>query len=221
MFVGGMLLLIATTSSDQAAQSFFNQNSDFITQANLSKISDIIGYDLKKMGYGVEEADTVVFVAQANQLKYITHLNSHPVYRMNLDGVNHTDTIADTIEYTVSATDTIEYGLTSIVIYNIQRRLRIPPSVDIDYSIGTVANEDIFTYLDQAGNPTLNLMAVSSVELQLVAYNAEVVLSPELVMQNVNPSDSTLRDFQEKELLRILRPSYWKESRFTSRNLNR
>ncbi len=221
MFIGGMLMLIAMNASDTAAREFFNQNSDAITQANLSQISDIIGFDLKKMGFGIAETDTIVFTAEDDHLKFTTHLNSHPDYNINLSGVNYIDQIPDTIEYTISTAETITYGTVSITLFNIHRRIRIPPSVDVSYVVGQSGNSNPFTYLDQMGNATTNISAIANVELQLSAFNSEVVLSPELVMESLDMGDATTQELQERELRLILRPAYWKQTRYSARNLKR
>ena len=216
-----MLLLIAMTASDTATREFFNQNSDAITQANLSQLSDVIGYDLKKMGFGILETDTVIFAAGGTRLKFISQLNSHPNYRIDLSGMNFTDQIADTIEYTVTVADTISYGTVSITLFDINRRIRIPPSIDVNYVVGQTGNSNVFSFLDQMGSPTTNIASIANVEIQLSAFNSEVVLSPELVMENLDMGDATTQELQERELRLILRPAYWKQTRYSARNLKR
>lgn len=216
VIIGGMMLLLAISTSFNGMQEFFNQNSDTIVQRRLAQISNVLEYDLKKMGFNIPENDQVIFQADSNHLKFISQLNSHT--QLNI-GISILDQVPDTIEYEILARDTIDYRDTILVQYAIQRTAKISGQATESYSIGKVGNQSVFTYLDQAGRETTTLTQIKTVALKLSAYNPRVVLSPELVMKNIgNQSDIENR---KRELRRLLRPSYWRQAKIVSRNLKR
>jgi hypothetical protein len=89
LFIGGFLLLIALTATDTATTEFFNYNADAIMQQNLANTSEIIQYDLRKMGFGIPEAfqSSILQVATGNRLKFLAHLNSDPDAMVNIPAV--------------------------------------------------------------------------------------------------------------------------------------
>lgn len=221
-FVGGMLLFLAMSASSVGMQEFYTLNADAITQQNLANTSAIINYDLRKMGFGIPEDDTTLFVAQPNRLKFISQLNSHPTYQMPVSGVSYQDQIADTIEYTVEGADTVSYGNILVTRYQVTRTITVPPTAPQTTRIGEVADNSVFSYYNQAGATTSVLDQIDGIEIQLSAYNADIVLSPELVMQQIlEDTGGQSQDLIQKEVRRLLRPAYWKQTRFSSRNLRR
>ena len=221
-FVGGMLLFMAISASDVGMQEYYTQNADAITQQNLANISAIINYDLRKMGFGIPEEDSTLIVAQSTRLKFVAQLNSHPAYRMDISGVNYLDQIADTIEYVVDGADTVRYGSIVVTRFRVNRIISIPPSTVETTSLGEVASDSIFSFYDQAGNSTNNLALINGVEVQLSAYNPEIILSPELVMKRIlEDTGGQSNNLIEREVRRLLRPAYWKQTRYSARNLKR
>jgi hypothetical protein len=99
LFIGGFLLLIALTATDNATTECFNYNYDAIIQQNLARVSSTIQYDLRKMGYGIPEYDyqKILQIATGNHLKFISHLNSDPEARVNISAVAWLDNIVDSI----------------------------------------------------------------------------------------------------------------------------
>lgn len=220
IIVGGAILLITMRVTDTGTREFLNYNADAISQMNLANMSSIIEYDLRKMGYGVPEGEQVLFIAQPNRLKFIAHLNREFDYFGHL--IPHKDDIPDTIEYIITPAETIDYGDTSIVMYKVTRRLKITGEGGKISDIGRVGNGAIFRYLDQIGypvDPGSELVASKMVEVTLTMFNPRVVLSPELVRRDVsNISDV---EYRKKELRRLLRTSYWRQTRLVSKNLKR
>jgi hypothetical protein len=183
-------------------------------------MSNIIEYDLRKMGYGVPENEQVLFTAEQNRLKFIAHLNREFDYFGHL--IPHRDNIPDTIEYIVTLAETIDYGDTSLRMYKVTRRLMITGEGEKISDIGRIGNGRVFRYLDQLGNPVdpgIELIATKMVEVTLTAFNPRVVLSPELVRREVSNIGDV--EFRKKELRRLLRTSYWRQTRLVSKNLKR
>ncbi|MGH1361927.1 MAG: hypothetical protein ACRBF0_00130 [Calditrichia bacterium] len=217
--IGGILLIVAISASDNGTQEFFNQNSDQIMQSNLTQMSRIIRSDFNKMGFGIPETDTVVFVSTQSRFKYIAHLNQHPDYNMLIDGVAYFDNIPDTIEYEIALDDTFSIADLTVSQYNVTRTVKMPPSASESFVIGKIGNLSVFEYFDVLGNPVLLPEDVRNVEAQFSTINPRIILSPELVLQDLGSIADQQRRTQE--LKRLLRPSYWKQVRFASRNLRR
>ncbi len=219
MIIGGAILLITITVTDTSTREFLNYNSDAITQINLANMSSVIEYDLRKMGYGVPEGERILFVAEPNHLKFIAHLNRDFDYYGHI--IPHKDNIADTIEYLITVAEVIDYGDTSLTMYKITRTLKITGEGVKSTDIGRIGNGRVFRYLDQIGNPVdpgTELIASKMVEVTLTAFNPRVVLSPELVKKEVSGMD---QEFRKKELRRLLRTSFWRQTRLVSKNLRR
>lgn len=220
MVVGGAILLITITVTDTGTREFLNYNSDAIIQMNLINMSNTIEYDLRKMGYGIPEGDQVLFMAQPNHLKFIAHLNRDFDYFGHL--IAHRDNIPDTIEYVITLAETIDYGDTILKMYKITRILKVTGEGVSSNDIGRIGNAGVFRYLDQIGNPVdpgTELVSSKMVEVTLTAFNPRVVLSPELVRKEVAGIQD--QEFRKKELRRLLRTSFWKQTRLVSKNLRR
>jgi hypothetical protein len=221
IFIGGFLLLIALTATDTATTEFFNYNSDAIMQQNLAKTSEIIQYDLRKMGYGIPEGDqnTILNVATGNRLKFLTHLNSDPEARVDIAAVATIDNIVDTIEYVALPFDSVDYYDTTVTTYRIQRTLKISPNYRHTMTVGVIGNQRVFRYLNYLGDETAYIPATRMVEVTLTAFDPRVFLSRDWVDSKLtDPSNAELR---KKELRRLLRASYWRQTRLISRNLSR
>ncbi len=219
--LGGLLLLIAITAADTATQEFVNYQSDAIVQQNLTQMSRILEYDLRKMGFGVPEAqvNNILQIGRPNRLRFIAQLNLNPDSYAPIPGVTGFDDIPDTIEYTITRADTTNFLDTVIVMYDINRRTASSAGVSETIIIGRIGNNNVFRYLDQIGRPTAVLMAARMVEVTLTAFNPRVMLSPEMVRSDLrNIRD---RQFRKRELRRLLRASYWRQTRLVSKNLRR
>lgn len=220
MIVGGAILLITITVTDTGTREFLNYNSDAIIQMNLMNMSSTIEYDLRKMGYGIPEGDQVLFIAQPNHFKFIAQLNRDFDYFGHL--IPHRDNIPDTIEYVVTLAETIDYGDTVLRMYKVTRILKITGEGVSSTDIGRIGNARVFRYLDQVGNPVdpgAELVASKMVEVTLTAFNPRVILSPELVRKEVSSIQD--QEFRKKELRRLLRTSFWRQTRLVSKNLRR
>ena len=203
MVIGGILLVIAMSAMDSAMKRFVNHNADAIVQSNLVATTEIIQEDLWKMGYGVPERQQsqIIQNAQQDQLKYLTYSDS-------------LDTVADTIEYAILPSDTVTFIDTSLTFYEIRRTLKNSQGSSITGQIGTITNNNVFRYFSQSGDSaTLNLES-KMVEVTLVALNPRIYLSNELLLA-VGPVERMI------ELRKILRESYWRQTRVISKNLRR
>ena len=220
IFVGGFLLIIALSATDTATTEFYNYNSDAIVQQNLAQMSDVIQYDLRKMGFGIPEAEktTILNISEPNRLKFLTHLNSDPDCKVNIAGLS-IDDIVDSVEYRVVPFDSIDYYDTVIVTYQVRRRLFISPNYTSEMSIGIIGNAEAFRYLDQVGNPVAFMAETRMVEVTLTAYDPRIVISRDWVDSRLNEIGN--EEFRIRELRRLLRASYWRQTRLISKNLKR
>jgi hypothetical protein len=202
MMIGSILLLMAMSSLDAGLQRFVNHNADAIVQNELAGLSEIIQEDLRKMGYGIPEAESgdIIQIAQANRLKFLSRVNS--------------DAVADTIEYLISALDTITFIDTSIVLYGITRTVTIASGSTNSGHVGTISIPTIFRYLNQVGVEVVLITATRMVEVTLVSLNPNIYLSDEVFIAS-SPAERMV------ELRKLLRESYWRQTRVISKNLRR
>lgn len=202
MMVGAILLLIALSAMDQGVQRFVNHNADAIVQNELANMSQIIQADLRKMGYGVPESDQddILQVAASNRLRFLADLNS--------------DSAVDTIEIGISVTDTIRFIDTTVSLFRIQRRVAIAGQTPRAGIIGSTADQNMFKYLDQIGREVGYLPSVRMVEVTLVAMNPNIYLSDQVLVAET-PEE------RMRELRRLIREAYWRQTRVISRNLRR
>ena len=212
MIIGGLLFLISMSAMDSGLERFVNQNADAIVQNQIAEMSDIVQYDLRKMGYGVPEASipNVIQVGTSNRLKFLTHLNRENPF----EGVGGTDNVADTIEYQVIASDTISFIDTSIYLYRVNRTVSVSGHAVESRMIGKVASPAVFRYLDQVGNPVGSIAGTKMIEVSLMALNPDIYLN-EAVIAAAGPTE------RMRELRRLLRESYWRQTRVVSKNLRR
>ncbi|CUS77745.1 hypothetical protein JGI7_01414 [Candidatus Kryptonium thompsonii] len=218
--IGGAILLITITVTDTGTREFLNYNSDAITQINLANTSGVIEYDLRKMGYGIPEGSQILFKAEPGHIKFIAHLNREFDYFDHV--IPHKDNVPDTIEYVISLAETIDYGDTILRMYKVTRILKITGEGVRMTDVGRIGNARVFRYLDQIGNPVdpgMELIATKMVEVTLTMFNPRVVLSPELVKKEVSSIQD--QEFRKRELRRLLRTSFWRQTRLVSKNLRR
>ena len=222
LFIGGFLMIIALTATDTATTEFYNYNSDAIVQQNLSRMSDVIQYDLRKMGFGIPEQfkNTILQVAQPNHLRFLSHLNSSPTCKIDDPNVTTIDNTVDSIEYRVVQFDSVDYGDTVIVTYQVRRDIYISPAYHTSIGIGIIGNPNAFRYLDQIGRPVATMSQIQMVEVTLTAYDPRIVLSTDWIDSRVNEVGYN-EEFRKQELRRLLRASYWRQTRLISKNLKR
>jgi len=207
--LGGMVLILVLTVTDSGTREFFNYNADAIVQANLAHMAYLAENDLRKMGFGINESQqgTILQIALPNRLKYLSQLNMHQ------------DSVPDTIEYYILQDEIIDYGDTILTMYNVFRSIKIPQYSGENMEIGKIGNNNVFRYLDQIGQPVEVISATKMVEVTLVSFEPRIVLSPEFVTTQL---DSISRaDLRKRELRRLLRPSFWRQTRLVSKNLRR
>jgi hypothetical protein len=220
-FIGGFLLIILLTATDTITTETVNYNADAITQQNLSSIATIIQSDIRKMGFNIPEGQksNIVQIHNPDHLKFISHLNQFQDYYMHEHGNVHMDAIADTIEYRVQYHETITYWDTSVVMYKVIRRAFVSQEGTNTSMIGVLGNNDVFRYLDKYENDTNNPAQMVIVELTLTAFDPRIILSKDYVESIVDTTQGEA--YRDRELRRLLRPSYWRQTRLVSKNLDR
>lgn len=216
IMIGTILLLVSMTAMDNALQQFVNHNADAIVQNELAGLSGIIQNDLRKMGYGIPESmqTQIIQVADSTRLVFISNLNLDRDYFASIHGDIHRDQVPDTIELKILPFDTISFIDTSIVLYSVNRRLSVSQEAVVSGQIGTIANNNVFRYLDQVGREVDFIPATVMVEVTLIALNPNIYISNEVIAAD-NPVD------RMKALRKLLRESYWRQTRVISKNLKR
>jgi len=217
--LGGFILLIAMTASDNGMREVYNYNSGAMVQNNLAQTARIIEYDLKKMGFGISENDSTLILGQVDRLKFVAQLNLRSDLNMAVRGVGSTDGMVDTVEYRIEQDEVIDFGDTTVIMYRVTRKVVITNVTTDSSVIGRVGDNQVFIYLDQAGNVAPSLSGTSTIELSLKTFDPEVILSPELVHHDVGTNNNLL--FRKRELARILRPSFFRSNRISAKNLRR
>ena len=215
MIIGSMLVIMTLTALDSGITMFHNYNSDVISQDEIANLAEIIQYDLRKVGYGLPELEIedVVLIAQYNHLKYIAHLNKDADFYAAIHGNVHIDAVVDTVEYYIQPADTLDFIDTLIVIYDVVRIVKVSQETVESGPVGRIVNDSAFVFLNQMGTPVTVMAAIKMVEVTLIAFNPNIVLSTEfLKLQGQERLD---------ELERLLRESYWRQTRVLSRNLRR
>ena len=83
--IGGMVMLIALTASDLGLRRMYNHNADEILQSNLKRITQVIEFDLRKMGFGVpdDELPNIIQIKDPDRLKFLVQLNMDTGSRHN------------------------------------------------------------------------------------------------------------------------------------------
>jgi hypothetical protein len=221
IFVGGFLMLIALTATDTATTEFWNYNADAIVQQNLAQTSKVIQHDLRKMGFGIPEKQksTILEIAEPSHLKFLTHLNRDNDAKIKIPAVTTIDNVVDSIEYIILPFDSVDYGDTTIVVYEVRRRIFVSSGYLNTSMVGSIGNAQAFRYLDQVGRPVAFTNQIRMVEVTLTAFDPRVVLSTEWVDSKMN--DISDEAFRKRELRRLLRASYWRQTRLISKNLKR
>jgi hypothetical protein len=194
-----------------------NYNADAIVQSQMVWSAEVIEYDLRKMGFGIPEHlhNSIIQIGTPNHLKFLSNLNLTIKY----DGATTFDDIPDTIEYQILPSDTINFPDTTVVMYKIIKTVKISPNYSKTQMIGKIGNSDVFQYLDQIGDPVPTIIATKMVEVTLMAFSRDVMLSPELVSSKLKGIEN--KEIRRRELLQLLRPAFWRQTRQVSKNLRR
>jgi len=215
--IGGLVLLLTLTATEKSTRNFLNYRADAVVQNSMAWTARIIEYDLRKMGYGIPEhlQNDIIQIGTPSHLKFLAHLNKNIKY----PGATTIDDIPDTIEYRIIPGDTITFPDTNVVMYKVMQTLKISPNYNKTGMIGKIGNQNVFRYLDQMGNPVGVILATKMVEVSLTAFSRDVVLTPELVSDKLKGIKN--KELRRRELLEILRPSFWRQTRQVSKNLKR
>ena len=131
--IGGLILIMALNLMDTTNQYFYGQNDDLIVQQNLTSLTEILEFDLRKMGLGVPEGTTTILAADSVQLKYLGDIDSNWVL--------------DTLEYFLGSYSQVSHTKNPNDRYLYRRINNTPPG---GYIAGTVTQFS-FNYLDQDG----------------------------------------------------------------------
>lgn len=130
--IGGLLLIMGLNLIDTTNQYFYGQNDDLIVQQNLTALTEILEFDLRKMGLAVPEGKTSILTADSVRLKYLG----------DTDG----NWVPDTVEYYLGATSQLSASKNPNDRY-LYRKISTNPAA---YIAGTVT-AFAFSYLDQDG----------------------------------------------------------------------
>lgn len=203
MLIGGVLMLITNRAIDHGARQYINANGDAIIQAELSTMTRIIQSDLRKAGYGISESDQAVIMQKidSDHFSCLTRLTPG-------------NGVPDTIEYVVAIADSFVIVDASIVFYSIDRIFKSAGEDPVVTRVGNVTNSEVFRYLDQSGAKTAIKQAVDMVEVTLIAVNPAIYLNDQILA-------ATTTAIRKKELKKLAKESFWRQTRVVSRNLRR
>lgn len=201
--IGSVLMLMVLTATDNAVQTFVNNNVDAITQLNLSTTTSIIQNDLRRVGYGIPESQqmNILQLAQVSKVKYLVMLNS-------------ADTIPDTITYEIIPLDTIAVMDTFLVRYGVKRDVSPSNGGNSSTVVGVTSNSTAFRYLNQIGQETAVRSTIRMVEVTLIEVNPSVYMSRELL--NASTTEERMAEAEK-----LMRESFWRQTRVISKNLRR
>ena len=172
--IGGMLLIMALNLIDTTNTYFYGQNDDLIVQQNLTTITQILEFNLRKMGFAVPEGTSVVVTADSTELRYLGDVDNNWV--------------PDTVRFYLGPTS----ELTSTANPHDQFLYRtinsLPSGGDI---IGVVTLFD-FAYLDQDGLPvdTSNPINFSAIKMIRITMQVE---SQDVYSSDPNPNSWEFR----------------------------
>jgi len=203
MLIGGILLMVTNNVIEHGAREFINHNGDAIVQAELSTMTRIIQSDLRKAGYGIDEAD------QSTIMQHIDAGHFACLTRPDLE-----IEVPDTVEYLISLSDSFTIIDASIVFYAVDRIVKKAGEDPQTTRIGNITNTDVFRYLDQSGRETNIPQAVDIVEVTLISINRNIYLDNSILL-----AVSAIE--RKKEMKKLAKESYWRQSRVISRNLRR
>ncbi|MBC8204632.1 hypothetical protein ISS30_11110 [bacterium] len=159
--IGGLLLIMALNILDTTTSYYFGQNDDLIVQENLTTLTQILEYNLRKMGFAVPEGRAVIIFADSSQLMYL--------------GDNDGDWQPDTVQFYLGG----RYELNNTRNPNdrfIYRKVNSQPANGA--IIGVVTMFD-FTYLDQDGQVVdesypANYSAIKMIRITLQVESSDV-----------------------------------------------
>lgn len=203
MLIGGVLMLVMNKAIEHGAREFINHNSDAITQAELATMTEIIQDNLRKVGYGISESyqASIIQTIEPDHFGYLTRINPN-------------SPVADTVDFYIVPSDTFLFIDASLAFSSVIRVTKVFGEDPVTTHIGKITNTAVFRYLNQVGRETNIKQTVKMVEVTLVAVNPEIYLDNE-VLSAATPGKRKL------ELKKLLRESYWRQTRVVSRNLRR
>jgi len=201
--IGAVLMLMVLTATDNAVQTFVNNNIDAITQLNLSTTTAIIQNDLRRVGYGIPESQqgNILQIAETHRVKYLVMLNS-------------ADSIPDTISYTIFTLDTLPILDTFIVRFGVRRDVSPSNASSSSTVVGVTSNSTAFRYLNQIGGVTAVRSSIRMVEVTLIEVNPSVYMSREMLVAGT-------KEERMVEAEKVMKESFWRQTRVISKNLRR
>ena len=172
--IGGILLLIALILMDTTTDHFHSYGDDLIVQQNLTGTTKTLEYDLKKMGYGIPEWDSVVLIADSTHLKFRSDINKNGA----IDTVEYYVGLKSELSATPNPDDRFLY-----------RKINSTPTNG--FKVGVVTNFN-FDYLNQDGiivdtSVPQNLIAIKMIRITLKIESSSVYGS------NPNPDKNEYR----------------------------
>ena len=159
--IGGMLLIMALNLIDTTNTFFYGQNDDLIVQQNLTTITQILEYNLRKMGFAVPEKTTVIMTADSIELRFL--------------GDADNDWAPDTVRFFLGPTS----ELTSTANPNDKFLYRTINSLPANGDIIGVVTHFNFAYLNQDGltvdtsNP-INFSAIKMIRITMLVESQDV-----------------------------------------------
>ena len=157
ILIGGLLLLMINRYHSSLDQNVKENVMDSITKQNSTSISNLIEFDLNRMGLGVSMTTNVLIQADSNRITFLSDIDQNGA--------------VDTVRYFLSDT-TVAYSTANprdVVLYRL-----INTQAPEDAAMGVTRFH--IRYLDAIGNETANLSQIRTFEVTLnvestAAYN--------------------------------------------------
>lgn len=172
--IGGMLLIMALSLMDTTNQFYYGQNDDLIVQENLTTTTEILEFNLRKMGFSVMENDTIVLLADSTHLTYLGDMNG--------------DWVPDTVQFYLGTTSqlTSTKNPNDRFVYNKVNGL---PSGGAVIGIVTLFS---FDFLNQDGTLIDVSNPANYIGIKMIRITMQVE-SPDVYTASSNPSSNEYR----------------------------
>lgn len=207
--LGGVLLIVALTANDVAAENSFIYSGDLYVQQTLTAVVSMVEKDIRNMGYGVPAGEQVVVAADSDRIAFKMDFNRNGT----IDTVFYWLGPLSDLAYTQNDSDRVLYRKVLPGLPGEQLSPDAGEDLTIPQGIGFVTKFDLM-YYSQSQVDTLP-PPVAAGDLSMVK-----VIQITLEVQNpYAPYRQTVVKPGEQEGL--FSSSIWRQTRLVSRNLRR
>ena len=153
-FVGGILLIIVLNLNADLMDRSFSGNLELITQQNAASIGELLDYDLRQIGYGVDDPDTAIIRAGTDRIIFWT----------DIDDDGNVDSLRYYMASTPTDTTISDRNADTYILY---RLAGSESENDVDLGV-TSFN---LTYYDSDGNTTTDKAEIKIIEVEMTVQS--------------------------------------------------